>query len=90
MNLEFHLCLYQPCGRPRLLKMIEDIVRSADLQLRARESMLMGRKTPQSEHKDILTACMAKDVGKATALLRAHLERTQKVLLAETDIGVLL
>ena len=85
LNLEFHLCLYRPCGRPRLLKMIEDIVRSADIQLRAKESSIMGRKTPQTEHRQILAACAKREVKKATELLQHHLERTQKMLLAERD-----
>ena len=38
LDLEFHLALYRPCGRARMLKMIEDIVRSSDIQLRAKES----------------------------------------------------
>ncbi len=84
-NLEFHLCLYRPSGRTRLVKMIEDIVRSADLQLRSKESSVMGRKTPQTEHKEILAACIEKDVKKATQLLKHHLERTQKVLESEKD-----
>jgi len=85
LNLEFHLCLYRPCGRTRLLKMIEDIVRSADIQLRAKESLIMGRKTPQTEHREILAACIGKDVKAATALLKHHLVRTQEQLLAERD-----
>lgn len=89
-NLEFHLCLYRPCGRARLLKMIEDIVRSADIQLRAKESFIMGRRTPQAEHKEILAACMDKDARKATTLLQRHLERTQKMLLGERETSLLL
>ncbi len=84
-NLEFHLSLYRPCGRQRLVKMIEDLVRSTDLQLRAKGSLIMGRKTPQTEHRAILTACMERDVEKATELLKHHLERTQTVLMAERD-----
>lgn len=87
-NLEFHLSLYRPCGRARLVKMIEDLVRSSDLQLRTKGSFIMGRKTPQTEHREILAACMERDVDKATALLMRHLERTQSVLLAERDSSV--
>ena len=89
LNLEFHLALYRPCGRARLLKMIEDIVRSADIQLRAKESLITGRKTPQSQHKEIFAACVRRDVKKATKLLRDHLEHTQQVLLAERDLALL-
>ena len=80
LNLEFHLRLYAPCGRPRLLKMIEDIVRGIDIQLRTQQSYRVGRKAPQNEHKAILRACLAKDVRKALSLLKEHIEHTQIAL----------
>lgn len=46
LNLEFHLCLYRACGRPRLLKMIEEIVRGIGIHLRAQQSYKAGRKSP--------------------------------------------
>jgi DNA-binding GntR family transcriptional regulator len=82
LNLEFHLRLYRPCNRPRLVKMIEEIVRGVDIHLRAQQSSKVGRKSPQTEHKDILSACMDKNVKKATSLLQQHIEHTQ-VALAE-------
>ena len=84
-NLEFHMCLYRPSGRVKLVKMIEDIVRSTDIQLRSKGSSIMGRRNPQAEHKAILAACMDKNTKKATQLLQHHLERTQRVLLAEKE-----
>ncbi|WP_042674216.1 GntR family transcriptional regulator [Variovorax sp. CF313] len=81
LNLEFHLCLYRACGRPRLLKMIEDIVRSINIHLRAHQSSTVGRKSPQTEHKSILKACAAGDVDLAVSLLEQHIEHTQRALL---------
>jgi len=80
LNLEFHLCLYRPCGRPRLLKMIADIVRGVDIHLRAQQSSTVGRKSPQIEHRSILKACAAKNVPLAISLLEAHIEHTQIAL----------
>lgn len=80
LNLEFHMRLYRPCNRPRLLKMIEDMVRSVDIHLRAQQSSKTGRKTPQVEHKDILAACVDGNVKKATTLLQQHIEHTQAAL----------
>jgi len=80
LNLEFHLRLYAPCGRPKLLQMIEDIVRGIDIQLRTQQSLRVGRKTPQNEHRAIVRACAAKDVKKALSLLREHVEHTQVAL----------
>nr|WP_082664917.1 GntR family transcriptional regulator [Burkholderia ambifaria] len=83
LNLEFHMCLYRPCNRPRLLKTIENLVRGVDIQLRAHQSSAAGRKSPQDEHRAILDACIARDVRRARDLLEAHLEHTQQVLCNE-------
>ncbi|MGE0801302.1 MAG: GntR family transcriptional regulator [Lautropia sp.] len=80
LNLEFHLRLYRPCGRPKLLRMIEEMVRGVDIHLRALQSSKTGRKAPQVEHRDILAACVERNVKKATALLQAHIEHTQSAL----------
>ncbi|BEP62119.1 GntR family transcriptional regulator [Variovorax sp. V213] len=87
LNLEFHLCLYQPCVRPRLLKEIEQLVRGIDVHLRAHQSYAAGRKSPQSEHRAILDACMSRDTDLARDLLEAHIEHTQSALLEEQQRG---
>jgi DNA-binding GntR family transcriptional regulator len=83
LNLEFHMRLYRPCNRPKLLKMIEEIVRGVDIHLRAQQSIKVGRKSPQVEHRDILAACMDRNVKKATSLLQQHIEHTQAALAAQ-------
>ena len=80
LNLQFHLRLYAPCGRPKLLQMIEDLVRGVDIQLRTRQSHRVGLKAPQDEHRAIIAACRAKDAAHAVALLQEHIEHTQEVL----------
>lgn len=82
LNLQFHLRLYAPCQRSKLLHMIEDLVRGVDIQLRTNQSLRLGRKNPQEEHLAILAACKAKDIPQATALLQAHIEHTQQALRA--------
>lgn len=80
LNLEFHLCLYRPCARPKLLKMIEEMVRGIGMHMRAQQSYKVGRKSPQSEHREILKACVAKDIELAIALLEKHIEHTKTAL----------
>lgn len=82
LNLDFHLCLYRPCGRVKLLKMIEDLVRGMGIHIRAQQSYKVGRKSPQIEHGEILKACISKDVALAISLLETHIEHTQAALLA--------
>jgi DNA-binding GntR family transcriptional regulator len=80
LNLEFHLSLYRPAGRPRLLRMIEDLIRGTDRYLRVYISFVVGRDHPLEEHRQILRACRERDVAKAVRLLESHIERTQKAL----------
>jgi DNA-binding GntR family transcriptional regulator len=74
--------LYRPCNRPKLLKMIEDIVRGIDIHLRALQSSAVGRKAPQVEHRDILAACAERDALRATRLLQEHIDHTRAALAA--------
>ncbi len=85
LNLEFHLCLYRAAHRPRLLKMIEDIVRGIDIHLRAHQSSTVGRKSPQAEHRGILQACAQGDAERAARLLEQHIEHTQRMLQEAAD-----
>jgi len=80
LNLEFHMALYRPCDRPKLLKMIEESVRAISRHMRALQSYKVGRKAPQTEHALILKACIAKDIALAVDLLEKHIEHTQLAL----------
>ncbi len=80
LNLAFHLCLYKPCGRPRLLSMIESLVRSVDIHLRAHQSAAIGRKSPQKDHRALLEACRAGNAERARKLLERHITQTQEAL----------
>jgi DNA-binding GntR family transcriptional regulator len=82
LNLEFHLALYRPSGRTRLVKMIEELVRGVSVHLRQHVSLTVGRGQPQSEHKEILAACEAGDARRAAQLTERHIERTQAALRA--------
>lgn len=81
LNLEFHMALYRPCGRAKLLNMIEASVRGVALHMRAMQSYKVGRKAPQTEHRQIMEACLARNVPLAVALLESHIEHTQAALL---------
>jgi DNA-binding GntR family transcriptional regulator len=84
LNLEFHMTLYRPAGRPRLVRMIEDLIRGTDRYLRVYISFIVGRDDPLEEHRQILRACKERDVARAARLLEGHIERTQKALARAT------
>jgi DNA-binding GntR family transcriptional regulator len=86
-NLEFHLTLYRPCGRARLVKMIEDLVRGVSIHLRQHISHTVGRRNPQADHKAILKACIAGDTELAVRLTEEHIERTKASLVAAEDLA---
>lgn len=77
LNMRFHMTLYRPCGRQRLLKMIEDTVLANHRFLRTYISVTVGRAGPQADHHRILQACAAHDVNRAVRLLEAHIEKTR-------------
>lgn len=80
LNLEFHLTLYRPSGMPRILRMIEEIVRGTNRYLRVYISSVAGRDVPMEEHRAILDAAKAGDTRRAVRLLEAHIERTRRML----------
>lgn len=80
LNLEFHLTLYRPARLPRMLGMIESLIRGSDRYLRVYVSFVVGRDDPLEEHHAILQACRAGTAHKAVDLLEAHIEHTRKAL----------
>ena len=73
LNTAFHMALYRPCGRLRLLAHIEALARAADRYLRAAAAGLDYRGPSDAEHRAILAACRARDRERASALLRRHI-----------------
>lgn len=51
------------CARARLLQMIEDLVRSIDIQMRTQQSHRFGLKASQDEHRAIVAACRPRNLG---------------------------
>jgi DNA-binding GntR family transcriptional regulator len=80
LNLAFHLALYRPCNRPRLVKMIEDVVLGTHRFLRTYISAVVGREQPQAEHHRLLELCVAGNASGALKLLESHIERTKAAL----------
>jgi DNA-binding GntR family transcriptional regulator len=79
-NLAFHLAIYKPCNRPRLVKMIEDVALGTHRFLRTYVSAVVGREQPQAEHRKLLDLCVAGNAPAALKLLENHIERTKAVI----------
>ena len=80
LNLSFHISLYGPCNRPRLVKMIEEVALMNSHFMRTYISATVGRDDAQQEHHEILDVCAAGDAERALQLLEAHIEHTRAAL----------
>jgi DNA-binding GntR family transcriptional regulator len=80
-NMQFHLALYRPANKPRLLQMIENLTRGTDRQVHLHISRTVGREQPQEEHYALLAACRAGRVEEALGMLESHIAHTQAALL---------
>ena len=82
LNRMFHATLYIPAGRPRLLSMIGTLRANVDRYLRIYISLMQYKPRSQREHREILKACMRRDVRGAVEALEQHLGNTGKLLAA--------
>lgn len=82
MNAKFHQMLYEPCGNPQLMKMIDDLHGKLGQFLRLLVSTASGLERPMREHDDILEACERGDTQVAVQAMRQHIEATQKEVAA--------
>lgn len=86
-NESFHLALYDPCQRPRLLAMIQTTWRQIDRFSRMQVSLAAGKEQPMQDHRQLLEACRAGDVSRAVERLEEHILQTQKSLVAAARRG---
>ncbi|RFB71179.1 MULTISPECIES: GntR family transcriptional regulator [unclassified Herbaspirillum] len=85
LNLEFHLTLYSIANKPKLLKMIEELVLNTQRYTRVQISHTVGREKPQQEHYEILASIRSGDANKAVRLLERHIAHTQDAILRAYD-----
>ena len=78
MNRRFHKVLYEPCGNPQLLAMINDLHQRMGPYLRLLMTETSGLDRPAQEHLAILEACKATDTQLGVDLLKSHIETSKK------------
>ena len=88
-NRTFHLTLYAPCGRPRLLAHIAGLTDLADRYLRITVRTLDYAARSDAEHRGIVDACRRRDADLACDRLRHHIEAAGAALtdLLERRVG---
>lgn len=82
LNVQFHQILYEPCGNPALLDMIDDVRTRMGPFIRTLVSETSGLKRPHQEHIAILDAAARGKTEQAVELLRRHIETTKKEMAA--------
>jgi len=79
-NMQFHMALYAPCERPRLLSLIDNLHHLMNRYLVLEEAVESQRQTGQAEHRAILGAFRARDAERAAHLVRDHIDDVVHVL----------
>lgn len=75
-NRDFHLALYGPAARPRLLAMVDSLHAQGERYLRLKLDIPTYKRQSDDEHEQILRALQREDIDAAMSLLRAHLLHT--------------
>lgn len=80
LNREFHELLYSQCGNARQLKAIRELRAQVERYERLQHTLLDDTPSFQSEHEEILNACLARNAREARSLTTAHLESARKIV----------
>ncbi|MBV9271477.1 MAG: GntR family transcriptional regulator [Candidatus Eremiobacteraeota bacterium] len=79
-NIQFHMALYGPCERPRLLSLIVNLHHLMNRYLVLEDAVALQRENTKSEHRSILSAFRARDAERAAHLVRDHIDDVVHVL----------
>jgi DNA-binding GntR family transcriptional regulator len=79
-NREFHLALYAPAGRSRLLAMIDSLHSQGERYLRLKLDMPAYKRRSDDEHQQILEAVRSGEIERAVQVLEPHLLQTGEML----------
>jgi len=82
LNRRFHLCLYAPCGLPKLIGMLQEIKARNQSFITLQITHFSGFERAHEEHVEILQACKNNDTERGVALLKQHIEHTKKEVMA--------
>ena len=79
-NREFHMALFLPAGRPRLLAMIDSLHSQGERYLRLKLDTPAHKQQSDDEHAQILEAVRAGEIERAVQILEPHLLQTGELL----------
>jgi GntR family transcriptional regulator, carbon starvation induced regulator len=79
---QFHLSMYAACSSPLLVELADVLFDNAERYRRWTARFRQSPRGKHDEHQLLLTAVLARDGERATALLRRHIERTAELVAA--------
>lgn len=85
LNAQFHLSLYQVCGRPQLLSLIEQLHEKAGMYLGFQHLELAYGPTSQQQHRELLQLLKQQQQAAALLLLRQHIEVAGQQLASQLE-----
>lgn len=78
----FHLSLYAACSSPMLLELADVLFDNAERYRRWSARHRQAPRHKNDEHQRLMAAVLARDVERAVKLLRTHIGRTEKLVVA--------
>lgn len=85
LNWEFHRSLYLPADRIQTLTILQGVNLQTDRYIRLHLLLTGLIERAEDEHREILTLCEKRKVGKAVEMLREHILGTKTTLLAAIE-----
>lgn len=82
-NARFHRALYEKCGRPRWIALVESLRSQTDRYLHLHLAAIGNTGHLHDEHERILGAVEARDAAAVEALTRRHLQSTHDFILED-------
>lgn len=80
LNMEFHMILYRPSGRARLLSHVEMLYNATDRYVSMVKAGPDLHDKSNAEHRELLTHCLARDTLSAEACVRRHISDARDAL----------
>jgi DNA-binding GntR family transcriptional regulator len=87
MNWRFHEALYSPSRKDHIIAMLRKTHENIDRFLHMHMKLTDGRKKAQTDHRQLLELCRAKDFHRAEAVLRNHILDVSDRLVESVELG---
>lgn len=81
LNWQFHRLLYQDCGKPHLLRLLDQLHQQVSRYLGYQEQALTYAATSSAEHYQLIALLRSADLVAAKELLVTHISKATELLL---------